>query len=116
MSTPVKFDPEKLDALKEYRDENDQDLRISIVKTYFEETKKLLADLKKTQDAKNLSHIAHSLKSSTAAVGGDELSVLFAALEAGKFNEVERSQAIQKAEKLFTELQGNLNQYLKKAA
>ena len=116
MQVTEDFDPSKLDELKDYRDENNNDLRISIVEVYIAETTKLISALKMAADDKSFSDLSHSLKSSTASVGGAKLSQVFAELEQNKLSHFEKVKALKTVEQLFADLQLNLKSYLKQAA
>ena len=116
MEMTPEFDPSKLDELKDYKDENNKDLRISIAEVYVAESLKLIEDLKKSSDDKAFSEIAHSLKSSTAAVGGMKLSQLFAYMEQNKLSPFEKAKALKEVEVLFSNLQASLKTYLKRVA
>lgn len=110
------FDPSKLDELKDYKDEKNNDLRISIAEVYVAESSKLIEALKKAQDDKEFSNIAHSLKSSTAAVGGVKLSSLFTHMEKTKLSSFEKAKTLKEVDQLFSNLQASLKLYLKRVA
>ncbi len=116
METLKDFDPSMLDELKEYKDEHNRDLRFSLVETYITETGRLIDALKIASTDKTFSEISHSLKSSTASMGGIKLSNLFATLEHGTFSQFEKAKHIKEVEQLFLNLQKNLQIYLKTAA
>ncbi len=116
METFKEFDSSMLDELKEYKDEHNRDLRFSLVETYIKETNRLIDALKISSTDKTFSEISHSLKSSTASMGGMKLSNLFATLEHGTFSPFEKAKHIKEVEQMFSNLQKNLQIYLKTAA
>jgi HPt (histidine-containing phosphotransfer) domain-containing protein len=112
------FDPSRLDLYQSYKDENGQDLRISLVHSYLKTTAQELEKLKalSAQDQAavqvTVQRIAHTLKSSSAAVGGLLLATFFAELEAEIFSLDQLSKKLQVIESGFADLKVSLEKYL----
>ncbi|MGZ5278669.1 MAG: response regulator [Pseudobdellovibrionaceae bacterium] len=98
------FNSSQLELFKDYRDENGADLRISLIDTYLQSTPESLQKLEACceTDPEQFSQIAHTLKSSTAAVGGVRLSQLLEFLET---QETSAKQRLIMAEKVQSEFQ-----------
>jgi signal transduction histidine kinase/DNA-binding response OmpR family regulator len=110
------FDPTRLDLLKGYKDEHGVDLRIALIDTYLEATPASLEKLKNSDDT-NLDpfrQLAHTLKSSTAAVGGMMLSEIFEHLETKEFTPQQRKEIMMQALGEFNALKENLLSYQQK--
>ncbi len=113
MSDAEDFDSSKLDELKEYKDEHNQDLRFSIVEIYLIESKKLIHQLKNAKDSNTISQAAHSLKSSTASIGGTALSNIFEKLETQALADSEKAALTKEVDLHFLKLENSLKHYLK---
>ena len=113
--SPFDFEPSQLELLKGYQDENGEDLRKSLVKVYFETSPGLIAELERSfgKNDEAFRHAAHTLKSSTAAVGGKKLASLFEALETAGISTTDGPGRLEQIQKNYDELRKNLEQYLK---
>ncbi len=110
------FDPARLDLLKGYKDEHGVDLRVALIDTYLETTPASIEELKKSDDTnlERVRQLAHTLKSSTAAVGGSLLSEIFEFLENKEFTPQQRKDMTERAYSEFNSLKENLLRYQKK--
>jgi hypothetical protein len=107
------FDPAALDMLKDLKDENDRDLRFSLIETYLLTTASDLSEMKKvlSSDAIEFHRLAHTLKSTSAALGGILLSKIFASLEVGHHSEQEKRTLMASAEEEFYVFTESLKSY-----
>ncbi len=110
------FDPTRLDMYQTYKDESGQDLRVTLIHSYLETTPIELENLKKSsaQDPASFERIAHTLKSSSAAVGGVLIAGDFQALESGNVSVDQMPERLKLVESEFNELKVSLEDYLKK--
>ena len=107
------FDTARLEILKEYKDENGVDLRVSLIQTYLESTPKALKAMENVieTDPEEFQHIAHTVKSSSAAVGGARLAELLETLETKPMTAPERSAMTKTVLNEFQRLKDNLLRY-----
>ncbi len=112
-SQASEFDSKRMDMLKGYQDENGQDLRIALIETYLGTTPATLKELNEfvDQDLERFQRAAHSLKSSTAAVGGERLAQIFEYLENQPTTLEQRQQLVAGCEEEFENLKKILLQY-----
>jgi CheY-like chemotaxis protein len=111
----VIFDIARLELLKAYKDDHGIDLRISLIDTYLQTTPMAIANLEKSSesDVDQFQKIAHTLKSSTAALGGVRLSAIFEYLENQKLSLEQRRELMQAVSSEFILLKDGLMNYQK---
>lgn len=106
------FDSSALEMLKDYTDESGRDLRLALIETYLKTTE---ADIQKLfqalgKDAETFHRLAHTLKSSSAAVGGQALSEICQRLEKSK-DPSEQKTLLDEVPKEFQKLKVELEMY-----
>jgi PAS domain S-box-containing protein len=109
------FDPNRLEMLKEYKDENGVDLRISLIETYLRLTPGTLNEMLNCyqSDPKHFQQIAHTLKSSSAAVGGTRLAEMLEHLETQETTVSQRKEMAMSIQTEFQKLKDHLLRYTK---
>jgi HPt (histidine-containing phosphotransfer) domain-containing protein len=107
------FDIERLNLLKDYKDENNRDLRLSLIDIYLQVTPGEFIELEKSMMSALETHRtrAHTIKSSSAAVGGTHLADLMEKLETQELNPGQRQEIVQLAKLEFETLTKELIQF-----
>lgn len=109
------FDPARLELLKPYQDEAGRGLDLAIAESFLASTPGDIGKLKMSAlsgDSKTFQRQAHTLKSTCAAVGADELAHHFEMMENGFENPQDWLKEIPVAEKQFETLKPILQNYI----
>jgi CheY-like chemotaxis protein len=109
------FDPSRLELFEGYEDDHGQDLRKTLIESYLKTADQSLADLAEytSGNQEAFSRLAHSMKSSTASVGGTLLAEIFEELEMIDPKDSNISDKLKAANDEFRQLKGCLESYEK---
>ena len=108
------FDSARLDLFQGYEDELGQDLRKALVESYLKTATQSFLDLAEYQERNHeaFQRLAHSLKSSTASVGGSLLAEIFEELEMINPTDLLQSNKLKDALDEFESLKVQLESYI----
>lgn len=112
------FDPARLELLKPYQDENGRSLDLAIAESFLATTPAAVDKLKVsalTSDGKTFQRQAHTLKSTCAAVGADDLAFQFEQMEAKSEKPERLLEQIRHAEENLEALRPLLQNYIRAA-
>lgn len=109
------FDPSRLDMFRGYKDDNNQDLRKALIDTYLLSATEGIERLEKLflENPDDFRKSAHTLKSSTASVGGFHLAHMLEELETSKMDQDRALKIIREAQVEFKNLKAHLENYIK---
>jgi two-component system sensor histidine kinase/response regulator len=112
---PPRFDASKLEMLKGYQDENGDDLRKALIESYLKTTTTSFQELYQLwrEDQETFHRKVHTLKSSSASVGGAALAQIFESLENDPLSGNEVESKILRLPQEFQNLKAQLDEYLK---
>ncbi len=109
------FDPSRLEMFRGYKDDQNRDLRQALIESYLDSAPGFITELgrlaKNNQD--QFRRLAHTLKSSTASVGGFLLADLFEEIETSYMTAEKADKKVSQAQLEFQILKEHLESYLK---
>lgn len=109
----ITFDPSVLDMLKGYKDEQGKDLRFSVIETYLNTTPEEIQGIETSMEInpKEFHRRTHTLKSSSATVGGVLLAKICQSLELDWHSSENQKYLINAVKEEFQKLKIELESY-----